>query len=81
MNVSAPSAVLNTALTNNGVIDIQSGALTISGNYTQSAGTFRVDNAATLKLNTPAGSFTVNNLQLAGGATIAGADSVSPYFF
>ena len=76
MNVSAPSAVLNTALTNNGVIDIQSGALTISGNYTQSAGTFRVDNAATLKLDTPAGSFTVNNLQLAGGATIAGADSV-----
>ena len=76
MNVSAPSAALNTALTNSGVIDIQSGALTISGNYTQSAGSLSGVNATTIAGLTSlsggslggAGAFNAN-----GGVNISGA--------
>ncbi len=64
MNVSAPSAVLNTALTNNGVIDIQSGALTVAGLTSLSGGSLG-----------GAGAFNAN-----GGVNISGALTLDTVF-
>ena len=79
MNVSAPSAALNTALTNNGVIDIQSGALTVAGLTSLSggslggAGAFDANGGVNIS-----GALTLDTvLNTAASSTVSGAGAVS----